>query len=305
MWLSAHAVGNGAVNGGDADIDHVGGLVGYNLGTITASYAAITVDGGGGNQDRVGGLVGWNLGTITASYATGAVSGGHGSEDSVGGLAGFSDDLDGFGGTITASYATGDVDGGGGDDDRVGGLVGQNIAGAVITASYATGNATGGGGNQDRVGGLVGYQSHDNTQITASYATGASNGGAGDDDDVGRLVGNNGLGASAIASYGFGSTANGDTDAGIDRSDDTSPATGAGAVTNAAALTATNSSVAATKTWSAAVWNFGGAQNPALIWVTAFDVGTSDSNADDTYSCNAALLPTAQRCGGIIPGQNR
>ena len=67
-------------------------------------------DGGDGNSDRVGGLVGWNGGTITASYArrrcrlvvmvNSTVSGG---------LVGFNID-----GTITASYASGDVDGGNG-----------------------------------------------------------------------------------------------------------------------------------------------------------------------------------------------
>ena len=292
---------NGAVDGSGTNLDHAGGLVGYNTGTITSSYATITVDGGSGGGNRVGGLVGRNLGTIIASYATGAVRSGDGHEDSVGGLVGFSDDLDGFGGTIIASYATGAVSDSGGDENAVGGLVGQNLFGGTITASYAIGNATAGGGDTDYVGGLVGYQFFGDAVITASYATGNATGGGGG-DDVGRLVGYNDSGASAVASYGFGNTANGNTTSGIDRSSgDTSGATD---VPDATALTTANSSTDAAQTWSTAVWNFGGStQSPALMWVTASDGGAAAGNADDTYSCDATLLPTGQSCGGIIPGQ--
>ena len=85
-----------------------------NIGIINnASY------GSTGRNITVGGLVGWNIGTISASYATGTVDGGGGASGRVGGLVGDND------GTITASYATGDVDGGAGAADRVGGLVGE------------------------------------------------------------------------------------------------------------------------------------------------------------------------------------
>ena len=52
----------------------VGGLVGFqNGGSITGSYATGNADGGDGNLDAVGGLVGeqGSSGSITASYATG------------------------------------------------------------------------------------------------------------------------------------------------------------------------------------------------------------------------------------------
>ena len=69
----------------------VGGLVGWNTGDITDSYATGKVTG----DYRVGGLVGYNyLGDITDSYATGKVTG----KDYVGGLVG-----DSYG-TITDSY---------------------------------------------------------------------------------------------------------------------------------------------------------------------------------------------------------
>ena len=269
--------------GSGSAIDIVGGLVGNNRGTITASYATGMVDGGDGDRDRVGGLVGNNGGgTITASYAIGAVGGGDGATDLVGGLVGVNES----GGTITASYAIGDVDGGAGNNDRVGGLVGQNIG--TITASYATGAADGGAGDEDRVGGLVGR--NDGT-ITASYASGAADGGAGDDDSVGGLVGYNVNSGTSTASYGFGTKAGGeDSSEAVDRSDDASPA---GTVANAAAITQANSSDTGTD-WSDSVWDFGTVnQRPVLKWVTASD-----------FTCDPTLLPSGQSCGGIIPGQD-
>ena len=169
-------------------------------------------------------------------------------------------------GTITASYATGAVKGDG-DNDNVGGLVGGN--GGTIAASYATGTVDGGDGDRDIVGGLVG--SNSSFDVTASY--------------------------------GFGTRMGGET-AGVDRTGDASPDTGAGAVTSAAALTEANSSTG-TNDWPARVWDFGNdTQRPVLKWITGFDVlGTSE---ESTYPCDMTLLPklpTPQMCLGVIPGQ--
>ena len=104
-------------NLGVTDVDvtgdsKVGGLVGENGGTITASYSTGSVNGGTtDNTDAsVGGLVGSNSGTITASYSAGSATG----NSYVGGLVG------GNSGTITASYSTGSVMG----NNKVGGLDG-------------------------------------------------------------------------------------------------------------------------------------------------------------------------------------
>ena len=113
----------------------VGGLVGYNNGTVSTCYVTGAVSSG----NNVGGLVGSNRGTITASYATASVAG---NGNNTGGLVGSNR------GTITASYAAGGVKGAGGN---VGGLVGSNRG--TITASYAAGVVKGAGSN---VGGLVG-----------------------------------------------------------------------------------------------------------------------------------------------------
>ena len=125
---------------------YVGGLVGNNLGAITASYATGQVSG----YIRVGGLVGANYGSVRTSHATAQVSG----SQSVGGLVGRN-----LGDAITvASYATGAVSGIG----AVGGLIGYE-GGNTVRASYASGRVSGG----EAIGGLVG--AFGSSTITASY----------------------------------------------------------------------------------------------------------------------------------------
>ena len=92
--------------------------MGWNYGTISASYAKGKVSG---TDDDAGGLVGQNQGgTIRASYATGAVTG----EENIGGLVGVNINagvsFNAPAGTIIASYARGTVEG----TSNVGGLVG-------------------------------------------------------------------------------------------------------------------------------------------------------------------------------------
>jgi hypothetical protein len=151
-----------AVNGYD-----VGGLVGYNSGTIMDCYLTGSVTG----YLEVGGLVGMNSGTVTACYATGDVNG---SDLCVGGLVGVN------GGTISDCYSTGSVKGG----NFVGGLVGENYEG-TITNCYSTGSVLGG----EDVGGLVGTNLSFgwSVQITNCYSTGSVTGNI----NVGGLVGVN------------------------------------------------------------------------------------------------------------------
>ena len=243
----------GDVGGGDGT-DHVGGLVGYQLGgAITASWATGDV-GGGDGTDHAGGLVGVSFGAITASWATGDVGGGDGT-DHAGGLVGVS-----FG-AITASWATGDV-GGGDGTDHVGGLVGQQSGGA-ITASWATGDV-GGGDGTDYVGGLVGVSGG---PITASYATGNVDGGAGGNDNVGGLVGLQDGGTNITASWGFGSKAGGETagsDGSVDSNGDSDLPNG---VSSAADLTSANVPASWNQASSSTLgaWDFGTAsQAPRL-----------------------------------------
>ena len=103
------AVVGGTVCGNRAPRQEVGGLAGYNGGTIRNSYATVNVDGGvsdrrgNGQYDRVGGLVGNNddQGQIENVYATGRITAGIQSQS--GGVIGKNS------GSISSSYATGDV----------------------------------------------------------------------------------------------------------------------------------------------------------------------------------------------------
>jgi hypothetical protein len=140
-----------------------GGLVNYNGGKITNSYAKVDVVGG----YDVGGLVGSNTGSIINCKAMGNVLGNNESLTCVGGLVGLS-----INGTITNCIAEGDVTG----KQYIGGLVGKNmnhigtvgyVSGLInITTSYATGKVTG----ANTAGGLVGWNKEGN--ITMCYATG-------------------------------------------------------------------------------------------------------------------------------------
>ena len=127
----------------------VGGLVGYNYGTISQAYATGAINGNLGGADvgfgggaNIGGLVGYNdsSGRISQVYASGAVNG----VATVGGLIGYNDH-----GSISQAYATGTVSSTGND---AGGLIGINDSGPISQA-YATGTVSG----SNDVGGLVGY----------------------------------------------------------------------------------------------------------------------------------------------------
>ncbi len=163
------------------------------------------------SNTAAGGLVGFNNGSVIASYTTGNIVGGTGGRSIVGGLVG---NL--RGGSITASFSTSTVDGGMTEslaNELVGGLVGEMNTGS-ITASYATGAVNGNGGDFDNVGGLVGGLL--GGAITASYATGAVDGGIGFSDMAGSLIGvysaGNIPGPYSIANYGFGTVTNNNGD---------------------------------------------------------------------------------------------
>jgi hypothetical protein len=89
----------------------VGGLTGFNRGSIVSSYSTGTVNG----THYVGGLVGQNFGSVIASYSTSTASGSR----YVGGLVGRNLD------SIATSYSIGSVSGSR-PSSHVGGLVGQN-----------------------------------------------------------------------------------------------------------------------------------------------------------------------------------
>jgi The GLUG motif len=101
----------------------VGGLVGYNYGSIGNCYSTGTVSGSDGSAVGVGGLVGWNDGSVSNCYSTGAVSG----YQVVGGLVGYS-----YEGSISICYSTGAVSG----SWDVGGLAGRNDNGNIRSSYF-------------------------------------------------------------------------------------------------------------------------------------------------------------------------
>ncbi len=186
-------------------VDRVGGLVGYNSGTLVGS-ASNTVSG----RDYVGGIVGLNYATVVGN-ASGTVNGG----EYVGGVVGWNDTQGFVSSSSSIAYLTA-------TGDYAGGLVGVNkgmvtgsavgpanaIVGSVLGAGYVGGlvglnrgsigssTASGAVSGSLYLGGLVGWNDTGAT-VTTSYATGKVTGIAGgqevgtDNDYVGGLVGVN------------------------------------------------------------------------------------------------------------------
>ena len=180
------AVQNVGLEGGSVSgSSYVGALAGFNMGSISNSYATGNVSATG---DSVGGLVGQNYGansrtaSISNSYATGSVTSTSG--NNVGGLVGQNYGGTGSAATVSNSYATGKVSATG---YNIGGLVGVNYANggtASVNNSYATGSV----GGSSYVGGLVGQNDGwygGTAKISTSYAVGAVSGSS----YVGGLVG--------------------------------------------------------------------------------------------------------------------
>jgi hypothetical protein len=97
----------------------VGGVVGFNIGTLQNCYATGRI-AGIGVVGVVGGVVGSNEynATVEHCYSTGDVTG----DEAVGGVAGFNS------GTLQHCYATGSVEG----NDSVGGIAGGNSSGGGV-----------------------------------------------------------------------------------------------------------------------------------------------------------------------------
>jgi hypothetical protein len=172
----------GTVSGIDGSA-YTGGLAGYNYGTISNCYSTGTVSGIDGSA-YTGGLAGYNYGTISNCYSTGTVSGGSNST-ALGGLVGFNYN------SISNCYSTGTVSGIDGSA-YIGGLVGDSYG--TISDCYSTGSVSG----SSSVGGLVGYNF--DSSISQCYSTGTVSG----SNDVGGLVGANDYG-SIIDCYSTGS----------------------------------------------------------------------------------------------------
>jgi len=134
--------------------DYVGGLVGYNGGSVWSSCSTGSVNG----IACVGGLVGVNnSGSVLNSYSTGSVSG---TGDFIGGLVGKN-----YEGTVSQCYSAGSI---GGTSWYVGGLVGYSEYGHVWKSFW---DVTASGRNISRGGkGLTTAEMQDpNTFLAAGW----------------------------------------------------------------------------------------------------------------------------------------
>lgn len=174
---ASSVIRNSYADGGSvrARSHNVGGLVGSAAGSISNSYANVSVessDGGFAADAHAGGLVGINSGSISNSYATGSVTGNaaiSGNNQGIGGLVGTQTSS----GSISNSYATGAVSAVGGGTN-LGGLIGEaNGTGGSVTSSYwditttgqaTSANVTGGGGGDGT--GLTTAQMHTQAMFT-------------------------------------------------------------------------------------------------------------------------------------------
>ena len=125
------------INNSISGAEDVGGLVGYNSGTVKNCYSTGSISGAIG----VGGLVGYNSGTVQSCYTTGNVTGDH---MFAGGLVGYNSKK----GIVKNCYSLGNI----GEERFVGGVVGRNKG--IVQNCYATGKIS--GWDSDPVGGVVG-----------------------------------------------------------------------------------------------------------------------------------------------------
>ncbi len=164
-------VSNCSVTGNVTGDDYVGCLIGRNYdSTITNSSSSGNVTSSAGD---VGGLIGYNFGIIDNCSSSSTIFVKNSANYNIGGLIGYNSN------NISNSYATGDVTGD--NYNYAGGLIGENEAG-TITNCYATGDVSG----ANKIGGLIG-ENYKTCTVTNSYATGNVNNSG---QYTGGLIGN-------------------------------------------------------------------------------------------------------------------
>lgn len=117
----------------------VGGLIGYNRGIVSLSYATGDVNVVSTFAEAGGGFIGENAGTISNCYSFGDVTRVAGSSTAYGGFAGFS-------GTITKSYSTGRVIYAGTTNPTNRGFSSESVSNSNFWDTQTSLQATSGGG---------------------------------------------------------------------------------------------------------------------------------------------------------------
>ena len=175
---NSYTQGSATNSQGSSGFASIGGLIGANTSSanVSSSYSLATVSSSDfGGSDDMGGLIGYNNGTVNNTYFNGSVSNsensaaiGNPSVEQVGGLIGFNDTS----GSLSNSYAiTTITNSDSNGSESVGGLVGGNNG--AVSSSYAlstlamTNNDFSG---TEILGGLIGYNQSSGT-ISSSYAS--------------------------------------------------------------------------------------------------------------------------------------
>ncbi|MFI3163676.1 MAG: GLUG motif-containing protein [Bacillota bacterium] len=184
---------------------YVGGVVGRNFGDSSAvsnCYNTGNVSGTALNYAYVGGVVGYSLSTVSNCYNTGNVSCTGASTAYVGGVVGYS------AGTVSNCYNTGTVTGTSATTTAyVGGVAGYNYGG-IISNCYNTGNVSCTDASTAYVGGVVGRNYNGGT-VSNCYNTGNVTGNDATNAYVGGVVGNNGSSGTVSNCYTYYDEENG------------------------------------------------------------------------------------------------
>ena len=207
-----------------SDSTYIGGIAGYNWGTIENCAMLGSVSASGGMDNRAGGIAGisGSGATIKNCFSVGNVStGGSGIyTNEAGGIAGRDD------GTTSNCYSTGNITASGGSSSNyAGGIAGLSTT-APITNCYATGAVSASGGTLTYAGGITGFSSVSAGNDIVNCVALNSGVSAIDGNTIylGRIVGqSSGIrgGNRAIAISGFTTT-----DVGADKKDGATIGTG-------------------------------------------------------------------------------
>ena len=171
----------------DSDSVYVGGVVGYNAGTVVNCFSSGSVAASSGFSGGIGGVVGCNeAGTVANCFNSGSVTvSGDDVRSLAGGIVGKS-----YRGTIVNCFNSGSVTSGGGGSQFAGGVTGGISDGDTITNCYSRSGCVEGG--HGGVNGVVLPASQMTAAANAAEPTGAS------PAWVNITVGSNSLGKAAL-----------------------------------------------------------------------------------------------------------